>query len=98
MFAPFFTIASDQIVNHAATLRYLSGGLTRFPLVVRIKVGAGIGAGCQHSHNLEAWLAHVPGLKVVMPATAAEARGLLKTAIRDEDLLAGGGARAAATS
>jgi pyruvate dehydrogenase E1 component beta subunit len=83
MFNPFFTLASDMIVNHAAKLRYRSGGKSTFPLVVRIKSGAGFGAGCQHSHNLEAWAAHCPGLKVVMPATAADAKGLLKSAIRD---------------
>ena len=85
MFNPFFTIAADQIVNHAAKLRYLSGGKSTFPLVVRIKTGAGLGAGCQHSHNLEAWLAHSPGLKVVMPATPVDAKGLLKSSIRDEN-------------
>jgi acetoin:2,6-dichlorophenolindophenol oxidoreductase subunit beta len=83
MFNPFFTLASDMIVNHAAKLRYLSGGKSSFPLVVRMKSGAGIGAGCQHSHNLEAWAAHCPGLKVVMPGTPADAKGLLKSAIRD---------------
>lgn len=83
MFNPFFTLASDMIVNHAAKLRYLSGGKSAFPLVVRIKSGAGFGAGCQHSHNLEAWAAHCPGLKVVMPSTPADAKGLLKSAIRD---------------
>ncbi|MBR9981638.1 MAG: alpha-ketoacid dehydrogenase subunit beta [Desulfatitalea sp.] len=83
MFNPFFTLASDMIVNHAAKLRYLSGGKSSFPLVVRMKSGAGIGAGCQHSHNLEAWVAHCPGLKVVMPGTPADAKGLLKSAIRD---------------
>jgi len=85
MFNPFFTLASDMIVNHAAKLRYLSGGKSSFPLVVRIKSGAGFGAGSQHSHNLEAWLAHCPGLKVVMPSTPADAKGLLKSAIRDEN-------------
>jgi len=85
MFNPFFTLASDMIVNHAAKLRYLSGGKSSFPLVIRIKSGAGFGAGCQHSHNLEAWVAHCPGLKVVMPATPADAKGLLKTAIRDDN-------------
>lgn len=85
MFNPFFTLASDQIVNHAAKLRYLSGGKSSFPMVVRIKTGAGFGAGCQHSHNLEAWVAHCPGLKVVMPGTAADAKGLLKSAIRDDN-------------
>lgn len=83
MFNPFFTLASDMIVNHAAKLRYLSGGKSSFPLVVRMKSGVGIGAGCQHSHNLEAWAAHCPGLKVVMPATPVDAKGLLKSAIRD---------------
>lgn len=85
MFNPFFTLASDMIVNHAAKLRYMSGGKSSFPLVVRMKCGAGIGAGSQHSHNLEAWVAHCPGLKVVMPATAADAKGLLKAAIRDDN-------------
>jgi len=85
MFNPFFTLASDQIVNHAAKLRYLSGGKSAFPMVVRVKTGAGFGAGCQHSHNLEAWAAHCPGLKVVMPGTAADAKGLLKSAIRDDN-------------
>ena len=83
MFNPFLTLASDMIVNHAAKLRYLSGGKSSFPLVVRMKSGAGFGAGCQHSHNLEAWVAHCPGLKVVMPSTPADAKGLLKSAIRD---------------
>ncbi|MBG0789897.1 MAG: alpha-ketoacid dehydrogenase subunit beta [Desulfovibrionaceae bacterium] len=85
MFNPFITLASDMIVNHAAKLRYLSGGKSSFPLVIRVKTGAGFGAGCQHSHNLEAWLAHCPGLKVVMPATPADAKGLLKSAIRDDN-------------
>ncbi len=83
MFNPFFTIASDMIVNHAAKLRYLSGGKSSFPMVVRMKSGAGFMAGCQHSHNLEAWVAHCPGLKVVMPGSPADAKGLLKSAIRD---------------
>ena len=85
MFNPFFTLASDMIVNHAAKLRYLSGGKSSFPLVVRMKSGAGFGGGCQHAHNLEAWVAHCPGLKVVMPSTPADAKGLLKSAIRDEN-------------
>ena len=85
MFNPFFTLASDMIVNHAAKLRYLSGGKSSFPLVVRMKSGSGFGAGCQHSHNLEAWVCHSPGLKVVMPSTPAEAKGLLKSAIRDDN-------------
>lgn len=85
MFNPFFTIASDMIVNHAAKLRYLSGGKNSFPMVVRMKTGAGFCAGCQHSHNLEAWVAHCPGLKVIMPGTPADAKGLLKSAIRDDN-------------
>ncbi len=85
MFNPFFTLASDMIVNHAAKLRYLSGGKSAFPLVVRMKSGSGFGAGCQHSHNLEAWVCHSPGLKVVMPSTPAEAKGLLRSAIRDDN-------------
>jgi len=85
MFSPFFTLASDMIVNHAAKLRYLSGGKSSFPLVVRMKSGSGFGAGCQHSHNLEAWVCHSPGLKVVMPSTPADAKGLLKSAIRDDN-------------
>jgi len=85
MFNPFFTLASDMIVNHAAKLRYLSGGKSTFPLVVRIKSGAGFGAGCQHAHNLEAWVAHCPGLRVILPSTPADAKGLLKAAIRDDN-------------
>ncbi len=84
MFFPFITLASDMLVNHAAKFRYLSGGKCAFPLTVRVKAGL-FGAGCQHSHNLEAWLAHVPGLKLVFPSTPAEAKGLLLSAIFDPD-------------
>lgn len=84
MFFPFITLASDMIVNHAAKLRYLSGGLSSFPLTVRIKSGM-FSAGCQHAHYLEAWLAHVPGLKVVYPSNPADAKGLLLSAIFDPD-------------
>jgi len=84
MFFPFITLASDMIVNHAAKLRYLSGGLSSFPLTVRVKSGA-FSAGCQHSHHLEAWLAHVPGLKVAYPSNPADAKGLLLSAIFDPD-------------
>jgi acetoin:2,6-dichlorophenolindophenol oxidoreductase subunit beta len=83
MFFPFFTLASDMIVNHAAKLRYLSGGLSSFPLTVRVKAGVSFSAGCQHSHNLEAWVAHVPGLKVVYPSNPADAKGLLLSALFD---------------
>ncbi len=84
MFFPFITLASDMLVNHAAKLRYLSGGKSSFPLTVRVKAGI-LSAGCQHSHNLEAWLAHSPGLKVVFPSTPADAKGLLLSAIFDPD-------------
>ncbi|MDY6839360.1 MAG: alpha-ketoacid dehydrogenase subunit beta [Thermodesulfobacteriota bacterium] len=83
MFFPFITLAADMLVNHAAKLRYLSGGKSSFPLTVRLKAGMGFGAGCQHSHNLEAWMAHSPGLKVLFPSTPADAKGLLLSAIFD---------------
>ncbi len=85
MFFPFFTLASDMLVNHAAKLRYLSGGKSSFPLTVRVKAGVNFTAGCQHSHNLEAWVAHVPGLKLAYASTPAEAKGLLLAAIFDPD-------------
>jgi pyruvate dehydrogenase E1 component beta subunit len=84
-FLDFITIAIDQIVNHAAKLRYMTGGMVSQPLVIRAPVGAGIGLGAQHSQSLEAWFVHVPGLKVVMPSTPADAKGLLKSAIRDDN-------------
>ncbi len=83
MFFPFFTLASDMIINHAAKLRYLSGGKSSFPLTVRVKAGIGFSAGCQHSHNLEAWVAHIPGLRVVYPSNPADAKGLLLSALFD---------------
>ena len=85
MFFPFITLASDMLVNHAGKLRYMSGGTSSFPLTVRVKAGVGFGAGCQHSHNLEAWVAHSPGLKIVWPSTPADAKGLLLSAIFDPD-------------
>jgi pyruvate/2-oxoglutarate/acetoin dehydrogenase E1 component len=85
MFFPFFTLASDMLVNHAAKLRYLSGGKSGFPLTVRIRGGVNFTAGCQHSHNLEAWIAHSPGLKLVFPSTPEDAKGLLLSAIFDPD-------------
>ncbi|TVM19238.1 alpha-ketoacid dehydrogenase subunit beta [Oceanidesulfovibrio indonesiensis] len=85
MFFPFITLASDMLVNHAAKLRYLSGGKSGFPLTVRVKAGMGFQAGCQHSHNLEAWMAHAPGLKVTFASTPADAKGLLLSAIFDPD-------------
>ena len=68
-----------------AKMRYMFGGQLRLPLVLRIQVGAGLHAGPQHSGSLEAWAAHVPGLRVVMPSTPADAKGLLKSAIRDDN-------------
>ncbi len=85
MFVDFITLALDQLVNHAAKARYMSGGQLRVPLVLRTQGGAGVRSGAQHSQSLEAWLLHVPGLKVVMPATPADAYGLLRSAIRDDD-------------
>jgi len=83
MYIDFITIALDQIVNQAAKLRYMFGGKCDVPLVIRTQGGAGRGNAAQHSQSLEAWFAHVPGLKVVMPATPHDAKGLLKSAIRD---------------
>lgn len=84
-FVDFLTIGMDQIVNHAAKLRYMTGGMVSVPLVIRAPICGGIGLGAQHSQSLEAWFIHVPGLKVVMPSTPADAKGLLKTAIRDDN-------------
>lgn len=85
MFFPFITLASDMLVNHAGKLGYMSGGKSSFPLTVMVKAGVGIGAGSQHSHNLEAWIAHSPGLKIVWPSTPEDAKGLLMSAIFDPD-------------
>jgi len=84
-FIDFITIAMDQIINHAAKLRYMTGGMVSVPLVIRAPVCGGIGLGAQHSQSLEAWFVHVPGIKVVMPATPGDAKGLLKSAIRDDN-------------
>jgi pyruvate/2-oxoglutarate/acetoin dehydrogenase E1 component len=85
MFFPFMTLASDMLVNHAGKLRYMSGGRSAFPLTVRVKAGVGVGSGSQHCHNLEAWMAHSPGLKLVWPSNPADARTLLLAAIADPD-------------
>lgn len=85
LYAPFLTYAMDAIVNSAGKLRYMSGGQFAFPMVVLANTGAGWGVGAQHSHNLEAWFVHSPGLKVVMPSTPADFYGLLKSAIRDDN-------------
>jgi pyruvate/2-oxoglutarate/acetoin dehydrogenase E1 component len=85
MFVDFITLAMDQLVNHAAKLGYMSGGQLRVPLTIRTACGVSGAWGAHHSQSLEAWLAHVPGLKVVMPSTAAEAGALLRAAIRDDN-------------
>jgi pyruvate dehydrogenase E1 component beta subunit len=85
MFGDFTTLAMDQIVNQAAKIRYMSGGALAAPLVVRTTMGAGRSLGAQHSQSLHAWFAHVPGLKVVMPGSPEDAKGLLKAAIRSDD-------------
>lgn len=85
MFMDFLGICLDQLANHAAKLRYMSGGRTPVPMVLRVAVGGGLQVGAQHSQMLEAWLTHVPGLKVVVPSTASDARALLHSCIADED-------------
>ena len=83
MFIDFLTLALDQLVNQAAKAHFMSGGQLSVPLVLRTQGGAGQRGGAQHSQSLEAWLTHVPGLKVTMPSTAADAAGLLASAIAD---------------
>jgi pyruvate/2-oxoglutarate/acetoin dehydrogenase E1 component len=85
MFLDFIATAMDQVVNQAAKIRYMSGGQVNVPLVIRTAGGSGRASAAQHSQSLEAWFVHVPGLKVVMPSTPYDAKGLLKTAIRDPD-------------
>ena len=85
MYLDFVGLAMDQIVNQAAKLRYMFGGKARVPMVLRAQEGAGRGNAAQHSQSLEAWFVHIPGLKVVVPATPADAKGLLKSAIRDDN-------------
>jgi len=81
----FSLLAMDQIVNAAAAMRHMSGGQFHVPLVIRMATGAGRQLAAQHSHSLENWYAHVPGLRVVAPATIADARGMLATALADPD-------------
>jgi acetoin:2,6-dichlorophenolindophenol oxidoreductase subunit beta len=83
MFIDFITLALDQVVNQAAKAHFMSGGQLTVPMVLRTQGGAGTRGGAQHSQSLEAWLTHIPGLKVVMPSTAADAGGLLASAIED---------------
>ena len=81
----FSLLALDQIVNSAATLRHMSGGQLEVPLVIRMATGAGRQVAAQHSHSFENWFAHVPGLRVLAPATVADARGMLAAALRERD-------------
>jgi acetoin:2,6-dichlorophenolindophenol oxidoreductase subunit beta len=85
MFGDFMTLVMDQLANQAAKIHYMSGGRLNAPLTVRTTLGATRRSGAQHSQSLHAWVAHVPGLKVALPATPYDAKGLLKTAIRDDN-------------
>jgi pyruvate dehydrogenase E1 component beta subunit len=85
MFGDFITLAMDQIVNQAAHIRYMTGGQVKVPLTIRTTLGAGRSAAGQHSQSLHAWFCHIPGLKVVLPSTPYDAKGLLKAAIRDDN-------------
>ena len=87
MFGDFLFLAMDQLVNQAAKVRYMSGGAWGVPLVVRTTLGAGRRTAAQHSQSLHAMLAHFPGLKVVLPSNAYDAKGMLKSAIRDLSLI-----------
>ena len=87
MFCDFLTVGMDQLVNQAAKMRYMFGGKISMPMVVRLPAGAGTGAAAQHSQSLEAWLTHVPGLKVVYPSCAQDALGLMLSAIDDDNLV-----------
>lgn len=84
-FSDFITIGMDQLVNQAAKIRYMFGGKARVPMVVRAPAGSGTGAAAQHSSSMEAWYTHVPGLKVVIPSTPYDAKGLLKSSIADDN-------------
>ncbi len=85
MFCDFLGVCLDQIANQAAKLRYMTGGQVKIPITIRMPIGGGRSSAAQHSQSLQAWVAHIPGLKVVLPSTAAEAKGLLKSAIRDDN-------------
>jgi len=85
MFGDLSALAMDQIANQAAKLRYMFGGQAKVPLVIRMPFGAGVNIAAHHSQSLEAWFMHVPGLKIAIPSTPYDAKGLLKTAIRDDN-------------
>lgn len=85
MFVDFIGVALDQLFNQAAKMRFMFGGKAKVPMVLRMPQGAGIGAAAQHSQSLEAWFMHIPGIKVVIPSTPYDAKGLLISAIRDDN-------------
>src|SRR5881392_483509 len=85
MFGDFLTLIMDQVVNQAAKIHYMSGGSLKAPITVRTTLGATRRSAAQHSQSLHAWVAHVPGLKVALPATPYDAKGLMKAAIRDDN-------------
>src|SRR5438874_5757423 len=85
MFGDFLTLVMDQLVNQAAKVHYMSGGKLKVPMVLRTTMGAGRRSAAQHSQSLQAWVSHIPGLKVAIPSTPYDAKGLLKTAIRDDN-------------
>jgi acetoin:2,6-dichlorophenolindophenol oxidoreductase subunit beta len=85
MFCDFFTVAMDQIVNQAAKLHYMTGGILKVPFTLRTTIGAGRSSAAQHSQSLHAWFMHIPGLKLVMPSTPADVKGLITAAIRDDN-------------
>src|SRR3954464_3978913 len=85
MFGDFLTLVMDQVVNQAAKVHYMSGGSLKAPLTIRTTLGATRRSAAQHSQSLHAWVAHIPGLKVCLPSTPADAKGLLKSAIRDDN-------------
>ncbi len=84
-FGDFMSVAIDQLTHQAAMMRYLTGGQVKVPMVIRLPCGGGQGAGSQHSQSLYSWFAHVPGIKVALPATSMDAKGLMKSAIRDDN-------------
>jgi pyruvate/2-oxoglutarate/acetoin dehydrogenase E1 component len=85
MFCDFITLAMDPIINQAAHVRYMTGGQATVPLVIRTTLGAGRSAAAQHSQSTHAWFCHIPGMKVILPSTPYDAKGLLKSAIRDDN-------------
>lgn len=85
MFADFLMVCGDQLFNQMAKITYMSGGQCNVPMVVRMPLGGGRSSAAQHSQSLHAWAAHIPGVKVVLPSTAGECKGLLKTAVRDNN-------------